>query len=100
MIHANFHDADTEKHVYLSGVLSEKTKTDLEEIVRAHKNQAQNWVFDLYNLELITSAGLRFFFETSVDLKATGNRVVLKNANQQIRDLIARSGLDRMVRFS
>lgn len=100
MIHANFHDVDGAKHVYLSGILSSDTRFDLDEMVRAQKVGVQNWFFDLNGLELITSSALSFFLEMTLELKASGHIVAIRNANEQTRELITRSGLNRMVQLA
>lgn len=99
MIHANFHDEETEKYIYLSGVLSSATKPDLDQMIESQKGQSQNWFFDLHGLEAMTGAGLQFFFDMSVELKNMGQIVAIRNANQQTMELLRRSGLDRMIRI-
>lgn len=99
MIHANFRDLEGEKHVFLSGVLTTDTKDDLTAMVRVQNEHPQNWVYDLENLNVMTSAGLTFFFELAVDLKNTNHLVMIRKPNEQAQELIQRSGLDHMVRL-
>ena len=56
------------------------------------ESQGKDFVLDCAGLEYIASSGLRVLMNLLKKAKADGNRVILKNVNEVIRDVLELTG--------
>ena len=80
----------------LEGELNTTTAPELDEMVAAGIEDADNVVFDMEELTYITSAGLRIllFSQQAVDGRGA---VTIRGARPEIRELIEMTGFDTIL---
>ena len=75
-----------------AGRLDTMTAPELEAELKASLPGVTELTFDLKDLEYISSSGLRVLLSILKQAKSVGSRVVLKNVNEVIRDVLDISG--------
>lgn len=86
--------------VALAGEIDSATSEDFyAEIAAMYANDKKDVVFDCAALEFIDSTTLGTFVKIFKNLKADGNRLVLKNLRPRIKKLFEICALDRIMEF-
>ena len=92
--------ADDELLVALAGEIDSATSEDFYAEVNAmYLNDSKNIVFDCSALEFIDSTTLGTFVKIFKQLKADGNRLILRNVRPRIKKLFEICALDRIMEF-
>lgn len=79
----------------LSGRLDTITSNKLsEEISRVFKDNFKVIVFDLLNLEYISSAGLRVLLAAQKKVNSKGLKMKIKNVNETVREVFEITGFN------
>ena len=91
---------DGELLVALAGEIDSATSEDFYAEVNAMcLNDSKNIVFDCAALEFIDSTTLGTFVKIFKQLKADGNRLILRNVRPRIKKLFEICALDRIMEF-
>ena len=91
---------DGELLVALAGEIDSATSEDFYAEVNAmYLNDSNNIVFDCAALEFIDSTTLGTFVKIFKQLKADGNRLILRNVRPRIKKLFEICALDRIMEF-
>lgn len=91
---------DGELLVALAGEIDSATSEDFYAEVNAmYLNDSKNIVFDCAALEFIDSTTLGTFVKIFKQLKADGNRLILRNIRPRIKKLFEICALDRIMEF-
>lgn len=91
---------DGELLVALAGEIDSATSEDFYAEVNAmYLNYSKNIVFDCAALEFIDSTTLGTFVKIFKQLKADGNRLILRNVRPRIKKLFEICALDRIMEF-
>ena len=91
---------DGELLVALAGEIDSATSEDFYAEVNAmYLNDSKNIVFDCAALEFIDSTTLGTFVKIFKQLKADGNRLILRNVRPRIKKLFEICALDRIMEF-
>ncbi len=91
---------DGELLVALAGEIDSATSDDFYAEVNAmYLNDSKNIVFDCAALEFIDSTTLGTFVKIFKQLKADGNRLILRNVRPRIKKLFEICALDRIMEF-
>ena len=91
---------DGELLVALAGEIDSATSEDFYAEVNAmFLNDSKNIVFDCAALEFIDSTTLGTFVKIFKQLKADGNRLILRNVRPRIKKLFEICALDRIMEF-
>ena len=91
---------DGELLVALAGEIDSATSEDFNAEVNAmYLNDSKNIVFDCAALEFIDSTTLGTFVKIFKQLKADGNRLILRNVRPRIKKLFEICALDRIMEF-
>lgn len=78
---------------YLSGELDTTAAQDAEQALQPLlKSEGKEVVIDCTELEYIASSGLRILLSILKQAKSVGSRVVLKNVNEVVRDVLDLTG--------
>ena len=91
MLTINKTNKDEALHFELNGRLDATTSPDLEAAVRESLDDADKMVFDLAELEYISSAGLRVFLMTQKNMVKKGG-LLIKNAGPEIMEIFDLTG--------
>ncbi len=92
--------ADDKLVVALTGEIDSATSDDLyDEVAAIYQNDKKDVVFDCAGLEFIDSTTLGTFVKIFKNLKADGNRLILKNMRPRIKKLFEICALDRIMEF-
>ncbi len=92
---------DGELLVALAGEIDSATSEDFYAEVNAmYLNDSKNIVFDCAALEFIDSTTLGTFVKIFKQLKADGNRLILRNVRPRIKKLFEICALDRIMEFA
>ncbi|MBQ7269061.1 MAG: STAS domain-containing protein [Bacteroidales bacterium] len=84
----------------LSGELDTAAAQETEEALQPLlDSRGREVIIDCTELEYIASSGLRILLGILKEAKAAGSRVVLKNVNDMIRDVMVITGLIRIFEF-
>lgn len=73
-----------------------ETETALQPLLNSRGKEV---VIDCTDLEYIASSGLRILLGILKEAKASGSRVVLKNVNEMIRDVLEITGFVHIFEF-
>ena len=77
----------------LSGELDTAATVETENALKPlFESQGKDLVLDCTELEFIASSGLRLLMNLLKKAKAAGERVILKNVNEVIRDVLELTG--------
>ena len=91
---------DGELLVALAGEIDSATSEDFYAEVNAmYLNDSKNIVFDCAALEFIDSTTLGTFVKIFKQLKADGNRLIIRNVRPRIKKLFEICALDRIMEF-
>ena len=91
---------DGELLVALAGEIDSATSEDFYAEENAmYLNDSKNIVFDCAALEFIDSTTLGTFVKIFKQLKADGNRLILRNVRPRIKKLFEICALDRIMEF-
>lgn len=91
---------DGELLVALAGEIDSATSEDFYAEVNAmYLNDSKNIVFDCAALEFIDSTTLGTFVKIFKQLKADGNRLILRSVRPRIKKLFEICALDRIMEF-
>ena len=92
--------ADDKIVVALAGEIDSATSDDFyAEVSAMYQNDKKDIVFDCAALEFIDSTTLGTFVKIFKNLKADGNRLILKNMRPRIKKLFEICALDRIMEF-
>ena len=83
---------DSKLTVGLSGRLDTVTAPDLEAQLKGCLEGVSELILDLNELEYISSAGLRVLHATHKSLSAGGRRLVIRGANDLVREVFEVTG--------
>ena len=84
----------------LSGELDTAAAVETEAALRPlFESQGKDLVLDCTELEYIASSGLRILMNLVKKAKAGGERVILKNVNDVIRDVLELTGFIHLFEF-
>lgn len=84
----------------LSGELDTAASQETQEALQPLLNsEGKDIVIDCTELEYIASSGLRIFLSILKQAKAVGSRVVLKNVNEVVRDVLELTGFVSIFEF-
>lgn len=75
---------------------ADEAKSKLDDII--HEYNDLNLVLDLKNLSFMDSSGLGVLLGRYKKIKATGNRMYLKNANRQVEKVFNVSGIYNIIK--
>ncbi len=78
----------------LSGRLDTGTSPELQEVVTKEIDGVKHLAVDMAELEYITSAGLRVLLNAAKKMDAAKGSMVVKNANEDIREVFKITGFD------
>lgn len=78
----------------LSGRLDTGTSPELQEVVTKELDGVKHLAVDMAELEYITSAGLRVLLNAAKKIDAAEGSMVVKNANEDIREVFKITGFD------
>lgn len=83
--------------VTLAGRLDTLQAAECESHLRpVHENADKNIVLDCSELEYISSSGLRIFLSLLKDVRAKGGSLMLRNVNNEIRNIFAITGFQKL----
>ncbi|MDE6558135.1 MAG: STAS domain-containing protein [Clostridia bacterium] len=92
--------ADENIVVALAGEIDSATSDDFyAEVDAMYQNDKKDIVFDCSALEFIDSTTLGTFVKIFKNLKADGNRLILRNMRPRIKKLFEICALDRIMEF-
>lgn len=92
--------ADDKIVVALAGEIDSATSDDFyAEVTAMYQNDKKDIVFDCAALEFIDSTTLGTFVKIFKNLKADGNRLILRNMRPRIKKLFEICALDRIMEF-
>lgn len=92
--------ADEKLVVALTGEIDSATSDDFyAEIAAMYRHDKKDIVFDCTALEFIDSTTLGTFVKIFKELKADGNRLILKDVRPRIKKLFEICALDRIMEF-
>lgn len=84
----------------LGGEMDTTAALEVEEALQPlFNNDDRDIVIDCTELEYIASSGLRILLSILKNAKAHGNRVILKNVNENIRDVFKLTGFINIFEF-
>ncbi len=84
----------------LSGELDTAAAQETEQALQPLlKSEGKEIVIDCTDLEYIASSGLRILLSILKQAKAVGSRVVLKNVNEVVRDVLELTGFVSIFEF-
>ncbi len=93
-------EADGKFYVTLSGELDTATAQEAEVALQPLlESQGKDIVIDCTDLEYIASSGLRILLGILKQARAVGSRVVLKNVNEVVRDVLDLTGFISIFEF-
>lgn len=93
-------EADGKFYVTLSGELDTATAQEAEVALQPLlESQGKGIVIDCTDLEYIASSGLRILLGILKQARAVGSRVVLKNVNEVVRDVLDLTGFISIFEF-
>lgn len=93
-------EADGKFYVTLSGELDTATAQEAEVALQPLlESQGKEIVIDCTDLEYIASSGLRILLGILKQARAVGSRVVLKNVNEVVRDVLDLTGFISIFEF-
>lgn len=92
-MNTNITETDGKYTVILDGELDTACAQEFEETMKPmHDFSGKEITFDCTKLEYIASSGLRVLLGLLKNAKAKGNKVVLKNLNDEIKEVFKMTG--------
>ena len=84
----------------LEGEMDTAAAMKVEEAMKPlYKSNGKDVIIDCTNLEYIASSGLRILLSILKDAKASGSRVVLRNVNEDIKNVFSLTGFINIFEF-
>ena len=84
----------------LEGEMDTAAAMEVEEILKPlYQSNGKDVIIDCTNLEYIASSGLRILLSILKDAKAGGSRVVLRNVNEDIKNVFSLTGFINIFEF-
>lgn len=78
--------------VSISGEIDGSNVGELETAMKASSSKCPTMIVDLKELEYISSAGLRVFLIIQKLTKAAGNKMILRNVNEDVMEIFTVTG--------
>ena len=86
--------------VTLEGEMDTAAATEAEEVLKQlYENEGKEVIFECEGLEYIASSGLRILINILKATMAKGNRVVLRNVNDDIKNVFKLTGFLNIFEF-
>ena len=86
--------------VTLEGEMDTAAATEAEEVLKQlYENEGKEVIFECEGLEYIASSGLRILLSILKGAKSNGSRVVLKNVNDDIKNVFKLTGFISIFEF-
>ena len=89
----------TEGELKLNGYIDATNAADVEKIFMEVTEQFDSLLFDMENLEYISSAGLRTFKRVYMELRRKGGTLSAKNVGKPIMEVLEVTGFTRLFKF-
>lgn len=83
----------------IEGRLDTKTAPELEEKINKMIEQVSSIFMDFTELEYISSAGLRVLLRTHKAMKAKKGSLVIRGANEEVREVFTITGFSDILRL-
>ena len=84
----------------LEGEMDTAAAMEVEKILKPlYQSNGKDVIIDCTNLEYIASSGLRILLSILKDAKASGSRVVLRNVNEDIKNVFSLTGFINIFEF-
>lgn len=84
----------------LEGEMDTAAAMEVEEAMKPlYQSNGKDVIIDCTNLEYIASSGLRILLSILKDAKAGGSRVVLRNVNEDIKNVFSLTGFINIFEF-
>lgn len=83
---------DDQLKLALEGRLDTTTTPALEEVINSQLDGVKDLVYDMKDLEYISSAGLRMLLASQKKMAAQGGSMVLINVQEQVREVLEITG--------
>ena len=84
----------------LEGEMDTAAAMEVEEAMKPlYKSNGKDVIIDCTNLEYIASSGLRILLSILKDAKAGGSHVVLRNVNEDIKNVFSLTGFINIFEF-
>ena len=84
----------------LEGEMDTAAAMEVEDILKPlYQSNGKDVIIDCTNLEYIASSGLRILLSILKDAKASGSRVVLRNVNEDIKNVFSLTGFINIFEF-
>lgn len=83
---------DDQLTLALEGRLDTTTTPALEEVVNSQLDGVKDLVYDMKDLEYISSAGLRMLLASQKKMTAQGGSMVLINVQEQVKEVLEITG--------
>ena len=84
--------------VELEGRLDTTNSPELEEFLEKYYSVVSKLIFELKNLDYLSSAGLRVILRAQKAMEGKGG-IVIRNANRLVRTVFSVTGFDDVLRF-
>ena len=99
-MNAKFEEIDGKYYATLEGEMDTAAATEAEEILKPlYQSDGRDVVIDCNGLEYIASSGLRILLSILKAAKATGSRVVMRNVNDDIKNVFKLTGFISIFEF-
>ena len=93
-------EIDNKYVVTLEGEMDTAAANEAEEVLKQlYNNEGKEVVFECKNLEYIASSGLRILINILKATMSKGNRVVLRNVNDDIKNVFKLTGFLNIFEF-
>ena len=86
----------TKLTIELDGKLNVDTSQELDDVIKGNIDGVTELVFDMAEVEYISSSGIRVIFETQKTMMKQGS-MVLKNVNDDVREVFDITGLSTIM---
>ena len=99
-MNTNIQEIDGKYVVTLKGEMDTAAANEAEEVLKdLYKNDGKEVIFECKDLEYIASSGLRILITILKATMAKGNRVVLRNVNDDIKNVFKLTGFISLFEF-
>ena len=93
-------EIDSKYVATLEGEMDTAAAMEVEEILKPlYQSNGKDVIIDCTNQEYIASSGLRILLSILKDAKAGGSRVVLRNVNEDIKNVFSLTGFINIFEF-
>ena len=99
-MNTKFEEIDGKYVATLNGELDTAAAIETEEVLKPlYNSDGKDVIIECGGLEYIASSGLRILMNLVKKAKAQGDRVILKNVNEVIRDVLELTGFVSLFEF-